>query len=218
MSTPLKPIHVWGQGGPNPGKIAILLEELHLPYHITATPFSDVKTPDYLARNPNGRLPTIHDPNTDLTLWETGAIIEYLIERYDPDHRLSFPPGSPDSYHAKQWLFFQVTGQGPYYGQAVWFQRYHPEQLPSAKARYVAEVNRVSGVLEGVLAQRGRGGDGPWLVGGKCSFADIAFVPWQKIIAAVLAKEEYDEDKFPHVKEWLGKMSARDSVKKVTLM
>ncbi len=82
----------------------------------------------------------------------------------------------------------------------------------------------MSGVLEGVLAAQRRGGggggddDGPWLVGGKCSFADIAFVPWQKIIAAVLAKEEYDEDRFPHVKEWLGRMSARDSVKKVTLM
>ncbi|KAL9073863.1 MAG: hypothetical protein Q9161_002695 [Pseudevernia consocians] len=223
MSSPLKPITLWGQGGPNPPKVAIILEELHIPYHITPLPLSDVKTPSYLAINPNGRLPAIHDPNTALTLWESGAILEYLVERYDdPARRLSFEPGTPESYHAKQWLHFQASGQGPYYGQAAWFKKYHPEPVPSAAERYVKEVNRVSGVLDGYLAGRerehggaGGGGDGPWLVGDKLSYADIAFVPWQRAIGRVLGKEEYDEDDFPHLKEWLGRMTSRDSVKTV---
>jgi glutathione S-transferase len=110
MPSQIKPIKVWGKGGPNPPKIAIVLEELGLPYETVAIPLTDVKKPDYLAINPNGRLPAIYDPNTDLTLWESGAIIEYLIERYDTTHKLSFAPGTAETYHAKQWLFFQTTG------------------------------------------------------------------------------------------------------------
>ena len=218
MSSQIKPIKVWGQNGPNPPKVGIILEELGLPYEVNPIPLSDVKKPEYLAINPNGRVPAIHDPNTDITLWESGAIIEYLIERYDTTHRLSFAPGTPESYHAKQWLYFQVSGQGPYYGQLAWFKRYHPEQVPSAIDRYAKEVNRVSGVLDGFLAQQkeehGRG-DGPWLVGNKLSYADIAFIPYQRILSMLLEKDVYDADNYPHVKEWLGKMTSRETVKKV---
>jgi len=127
MSAQIKPIKVWGQGGPNPPKVIFILEELDLPHEIIFVALSDVKKPEYVAINPNGRLPAIHDPNTNITLWESGAIMEYLIEHYDTQHRLSFARGTPEYYHAKQWLFFQTTGQGPYYGQAAWFIKYHPE-------------------------------------------------------------------------------------------
>jgi glutathione S-transferase len=219
MSPQIKPIKVWGQGGPNPPKVAFILEELDLPYEIIATPLSDIKKPEYLAINPNGRLPSIHDPNTNLTLWESGAIVEYLIEVYDTKHQFSFAPGTPESYHAKQWLFFQVSGQGPYFGQLGWFLKFHAEQLPSAIERYVNEVNRVVGVLEGWLAKQKQeygdsdGSDGPWLVGNKYSYADIAFIQWQRVIAMVTAKDQYNLDNFPHVKEWLGKMTSREAIK-----
>ena len=97
---------MYGKGGPNLPKVAIILDELNIPKEIDPVPFSDVKKPAYLAINPNGRLPAIYDPNTDLTLWESGAIVEYLVDKYDPEHKLSFPAGSSDAYHAKQWLFF----------------------------------------------------------------------------------------------------------------
>jgi glutathione S-transferase len=219
MSPQIKPIKLWGQGGPNPPKVAFILEELGLPYEIIATPLSDIKKPEYLAINPNGRLPSIHDPNTNLTIWESGAIVEYLIEAYDTKHQISFAPGTPEYYHAKQWLFFQVSGQGPYFGQLGWFLKFHHEQLPSAIERYVNEVNRVVGVLEGWLAkQKQEYGDsassgGPWLVGNKYSYADIAFVQWQRVIGMVTTKDQYDLDKFPHVKEWLGKMTSREAIK-----
>ena len=218
MSSQIKPIKVWGQGGPNPPKVAIILAELGLPHEIVPIQFSEVKKPDYLAINPNGRIPSIHDPNTGLTLWETGAIIEYLMERYDTEHRLSFAPGTPESYHAKQWLYFQVSGQGPYYGQAVWFKKYHPEQLPSAVERYIKEINRVTGVLDKYLAQQKEehgGSDGPWLVGNKMSFADLAFVTWQGLLGRLFEKDEYDEENYPHVKEWIGKMMSREAAKTV---
>ena len=194
-----------------------MLGELGLPYEVVVIPLTDVKKPEYLAINPNGRIPAIYDPNTGITLWESGAILEYLVEQYDKSHRLSFVVGTTESYHAKQWLFFQASGQGPYYGQAAWFKKYHPERVPSAVERYIKEINRVSGVLDSHLARQEKEfvkGDGPWLVGNKMSFADIAFLPYQSIISKVVERGEYDVDNYPQVKEWLGKMTSREAVRK----
>lgn len=220
-SSNLQPIKVYGRAGPNPPKVAMILSELGLPHEFEPTSFAEVKTPAFLAINPNGRMPAIHDPNTNLTLWESGAILEYLVERYDSTAlQLSFTPGSNDAFLAKQWLFFQTTGQGPYYGQAVWFDRYHPEKLPSARDRYVAEIKRVTAVLEGHLARQKEehGGkdrfDGPWLVGNKMSYVDFAFVPWQAGVPKILPESGYDEDDFPAVKDWLARLKSRESVQK----
>jgi glutathione S-transferase len=212
MAASLKPIKVYGRGPPNPAKVNMILEELGLPYEVADVGFPDVKKPEYLAVNPNGRLPAIHDPNTNLTLWESGAIVEYLVETYDKENRLSYPKGSNESYLTKQWLFYQTTGQGPYYGQAVvsgtsklptiaksmrrltilqWFTIYHPEKVPSAVDRYVKEINRVTGVLEGHLSKQKAkaGSDGPWLVGDKITYADIAWYLWQITIVKALSED-----------------------------
>lgn len=219
MSSQLKPIKVWGDGGINPVKVTMIIAELSIPYETVKVLLADIKKPDYVAINPNGRLPAIHDPNTDITLWESGAIVEYLIERYDTAHKLSFAPGSADAAHAKQWAYFQASGQGPYYGQAAWFKWFAKEPVPMALERYAGEVNRVSGVLNDYLAlqkEKGNvGGDGPWLVGNKCSYADLAFIMWQRVIAMVFTEGEYSIDNFTHVKEWFEKMTAREAVKKV---
>lgn len=222
----LLPIQLWGRRGPNPPKVTMILEELGLPYEHVPIEFADVKQPAYTAINPNGRLPAIRDPNNGgLTLWESGAIIDYLTERYDTDRRLSFAPGTSEAYHARQWLFFQTTGQGPYFGQATWFKVYHHEKVPSAFARYLGEVKRVSGVLEaylgGVKRKEGEegggggGGDGPWLVGGKLTYADISFIPWYCWMEWFLDDEEFRLEEYPLVKDWLDRMRARESVAKV---
>jgi glutathione S-transferase len=119
MTSELKPITLWGGVlGPNPSKVGMILTELNVPFVSKYVPFHDIKGPEYVKINPNGRLPAIEDPNRGITIWESGAIIEYLISEYDHDHTLSFPTGSTEEYHVKQWLYFQVSGQGPYYGQA----------------------------------------------------------------------------------------------------
>jgi glutathione S-transferase len=201
---------------PNPFKVNVLLKELGLPYSISSFTYADVKGAEYVAINPNGRFPALQDPNTGLTLWESGAIVEYLVETYDKDHKFSFPAGSAEAYHAKQWLYFQTTGQGPYYGQFAWFTRFHPEKLPSALERYAKEMNRVTGVLESWLSQQKAeypDTDGPWLVGNKLSYADLSFVPWQRMASMFSTKEQFDRDQYPLVKEWQDKMLDRASVK-----
>jgi glutathione S-transferase len=202
MSSQLKPIKLWGRTGINPSKVKLILEELNLPYEAVSQPLATVKNSDYVAINPNGRVPSIHDPNPDITLWESGAIIDYLISTYDKKNVISFPVGTKESFLTKQWLFYQTSGQGPYYGQASWFKIFHHEKLPSALERYIKETNRVTAVLEAHLAQEkkenGGSGDGPWLVGNKCTYADAAFVPWQVAFGIVFKKEDgYDVDDLP---------------------
>ncbi|KAN0115036.1 glutathione S-transferase-like protein [Hyaloscypha variabilis] len=206
MASTIKPITFWGGPlGPNPGKVYMILKELRIPHERIEIPLSDVKKPEYTKHNPNGRLPTIHDPNTDLTIWESGAIIEYLVDKYDKDHKLSFPAGTNEYYLTKQWLYFQMSGQGPYYGQAWWFKLLHEPKIPSAIDRYINEIRRVSGVLNGVLEGR------EYLVGDKCTFADLAFVTWQMSILKIV---EYDQAKdFPNVQAWIDRMSQRPAIK-----
>ncbi|RYP86808.1 hypothetical protein DL769_000653 [Monosporascus sp. CRB-8-3] len=202
----MKPITLYShQQGPNPWKVAHVLEELNIPYKTIFVDFKAVKQEPYILVNPNGRLPAIEDPNTGLTLWESGAILEYLIEQYDKDHKISYAE-APEKYLAKQWLFFQVSGQAPYYGQATWFMRYHPEKLPSAIKRYVDETHRVTGVLEKALEK------GDWLVGDRCTYADLSFFAWQRWVPMFAGEDIYE--KFPKVGAWMKRMESRPAVRK----
>lgn len=202
----LQPIKLYGHGpGPNPWKVVMVFEELGLPYTNQIVDFADMKKEPYESINPNGRVPAIEDPNTGITLWESGAILEYLVETYDKDNKISFAAGSQDYFLAKQWLHFQMSGQGPYFGQAVWFTRYHPEKIQSAQDRYINEIRRVSGVLNRSLA------DKEFLVGNKFSYVDLAFIPWFRITALFNIDLEKD---FPNVSAWLKRQEARPAIEK----
>lgn len=204
----LQPITLWGHdSGPNSWKVAMILEELEIPYTQRFIEFPDMKKEPYESINPNGRVPAIVDPNTNTTLWESGAIIEYLIETYDKQHKISFAPGSKEYFEAKQWLYYQVSGMGPYFGQAVWFALYHPEKLPSAVDRYVNEIRRVSGVLDRVLQGK------EFLVGGKFSYADAAFVTGYTIMFLFADRFNLETD-FPVLHAWLERVKARPAISK----
>jgi glutathione S-transferase len=95
------------------------LEELGVPYELKSFKFDDVKKKPFTDINPNGRVPAIEDPNTDLTLWESGAIVQYIIDQYDTKHVLSYGTVKEKAL-CNQWLMFQMSGQGPYWGQASW--------------------------------------------------------------------------------------------------
>ena len=87
----MKPITLYGhRAGPNPEKVVMVLEELRIPYEIKLLEFPEMKQPAYEKLYPNGRVPAIEDPNTGFTLWESGAIIEYLVDTYDQKREISF--------------------------------------------------------------------------------------------------------------------------------
>ncbi|VBB71880.1 Putative glutathione S-transferase [Podospora comata] len=202
---PPKPIRVWlTPPGPNGWKTIFLLEELSLNYEFKSFRFDDVKKPPFIDINPNGRIPAIEDPNTGLTLWESGAINQYLIEQYDTEKRLTFDDVINRNL-CNQFLQFQMSGQGPYYGQCGWFQHLHAEKIQSAIDRYSNEIKRVLGVLEIVLSKKGEYEQ--WLVGDKMTYADMAFVPWNFRLSEVLM-QSWDEvfEGTPRVRAWHEKM------------
>ncbi|KAI1858736.1 uncharacterized protein JN550_012486 [Neoarthrinium moseri] len=200
-TNPPEPIRVWlTPPGPNSWKVIFLLEELGLNYEIKSFSFKNVKKKPFTDINPNGRVPAIEDPNTDLTLWESGAIYQYLIKTYDTKRQLSHD-AHKERHLESQWLHFQMSDQGPYYGQCGWFQHLHAEKIQSAIGRYANEIKRVISVLEGVLAAKDA--DKQWLVGDKMTYADMAFVPWNFRLAEVL-NQSWDEvwDGAPRVRAW----------------
>lgn len=212
--TASKPIILYSHAtGPNPWKVAIVLEELNLPYEMKMVEMPEMKRPDFEKINPNGRVPAIEDPNTGIVLWESGAIVEYLCETYDKAQALSYGDKSPEKHLIRQWLYFQVSGQGPYFGQKAWFTFFHQEKgLTSAIERYANEIKRVVGVLDNHLAKTGTG----WLVGNKCTYADLSFVPWDMMLPFLMGDEGTKVmESAPHFKKWHDAMMARPAVAKI---
>ncbi len=95
-------------------KVAFALEELGLSYEPVYLVFEkgEHKAPEYTKYNPNGRIPTLIDHhNGDFVIWESGAILLYLVDKYDKEKRLTVTD-EKDRYSLIQWLFFQASGQG----------------------------------------------------------------------------------------------------------
>ncbi|CZT15773.1 related to theta class glutathione S-transferase [Ramularia collo-cygni] len=210
-----KPIKLYGHVlGPNPWKVAIILEELKIPYETEYMDFSVLKQEPFISLNPNGRTPVIEDPNTGITLWESGAIIDYLVEEYDKEKTLSYTQ-SPQKYHEKVWEHFQVSGQGPYFGQKAWFTLFHSEKgITSAIERYGNEIKRTLGVIDLHLSKTKQ----PYLVGDKVSYADLMFVPWNSMVGFLMQDDGFENEwksNYPKCYEWHQKLVARPAVKKV---
>ena len=85
---------------------------------------------------------------------------------------------------------------------------FHPEKLPSAIDRYKKEMQRVIRVLEGWLKSR------DWLVGEKCTYADLAFVTWSQMVPYALKDEVDIESQFPAYNAWMKKLETRPAVQK----
>lgn len=114
--------------GPNPIKVALALEALHLPYNVQQWQFGDdpkngVKGETFLHINENGRVPALEDPNTGVTSWESGACLNYVRRVYDKQNILG-PVGDTeqDRVDFDKWEYFLLTTLGPMTGQTNWFR------------------------------------------------------------------------------------------------
>ena len=195
-------LYTWGT--PNGKKASIMLEEIALPYEVHAINLGqgDQFKPEYLAINPNNKIPSIIDTDgpggKPLTLFESGAILMYLAEKTGK----LWPADLRQRYLVIQWLMFQMGGVGPMFGQANYFFRLE-EKVPYAIERYHKEALRLYGVLEKALGQNE-------YLAGKYSIADVATYPW------VWRHEMHHVklEEFPHVKAWYDKISERPAVKR----
>ena len=195
-------LYTWGT--PNGKKASIMLEEIGMPYEVHPINIGqgDQFKPEYLAINPNNKIPSIIDPDgpggKPFTLFESGAILMYLAEK---SGRL-WPADLRQRYTVIQWLMFQMGGVGPMFGQANYFYRLE-EKVPFAIERFHKEALRLYGVLEKALGKNE-------FLSGEYSIADIATYPW------VWRHEMHHvrlED-FPSVKRWYHSLSDRPAVKR----
>ena len=209
MSSPK--IDLYTAQTPNGIKISITLEELGLPYNVHKLDFKkdEQKEESFLEINPNGRIPALTDEFTDgkkIRLFESGSIMVYLCERYDKDHLISYPQGSRESYEVNNWLFFMNAGVGPMQGQSNHFFRYAPEKIEYAINRYRNETRRLYRVLDTHLASAKT----DYLVGNKCTIADIAHWGW----VTTAGWSGVDLEEFPTLHAWEERMLKRPAVEK----
>lgn len=195
---------------PNGHKASIMLEELGVPYEVTVVDLSRgaQKKPDYVKLNPNGRIPTIvdHDngdpgsePGTGFAVFESGAILIYLAEKYG---RL-LPKDVNGRSSVIQWLMFQMGGVGPMQGQANVFFRYFPEKIQPAIDRYQNETRRLYGVLDARLAGRE-------FLCDEYSIADIANFTWVNVHSWA----GVSLDGLPNLSAWRDRIRARPAVQR----
>lgn len=198
---------------PNGVKVSITLEEVGLPYepHLIDIMANESWLPEYLALNPNGKIPAIVDPDGPggkaFGLWESGAIQVYLAEKTG---RL-IPPDPARRLETLQWVFFQVASIGPMFSQLGFFHKFGGKDYEDKRplARYRDEAKRLLGVLEKRLTGR------QWIMDDDFTIADAATVGWvHNLIAFYAAGEIVAFDELTNVQAWLERCLARPAVQR----
>jgi len=194
-------LYTWST--PNGRKVSIMLEECGLPYraHPIDIGKGDQFTPEFVALNPNSKIPAIVDQEGPeggpYPLFESGAILMYLAWKTGK----YFPTRITEQFETIQWLMFQMGGVGPFFGQVHHFLRAAPEPVPYAIERYTKETRRLYGVMNKHLEQQN-------YLASDYSIADIATYPW----VARYDWHKVDLSDFPAVKRWFDRISARPAV------
>ena len=169
-------LQLYSLATPNGVKVSIMLEETGLPYEAHRVSFDaqDQLSPEFLALNPNNKIPAILDPDgpggRPLALFESGAILLYLAEKTGK----LLPQDPAARWQTVQWLMFQMGGVGPMFGQLGFFHKFAGKDWEDKRPRerYAAESHRLLSVLDRHLAARA------WMMGDEFSVADIAIFPW----------------------------------------
>ena len=194
-------------GAPNPTKIALFLEEAGLPYEPIAvdTRKGDQHKPDYLAVNPNAKVPAIVDG--DAVVFDSSAILLYLGEKTG-----KFMPAKTDKARGEllSWMMFVASGVGPYSGQSVHFRVYAPEKNEYAINRYAFEAQRHFGIIEARLAKS------KYMLGDTYTIVDMNVWGWARLIPNVIGAEAWA--KFPNLKRLVDEISARPAAVKAVAL
>jgi GST-like protein len=190
-------------GSPNPTKVGLFLEEAGVAYE--AVPI-DARTgdqfkPDYLAINPNGKVPAIDDDG--VIVFDSNAILLYLAEKTGK----FLPANTPKSRgEMLSWLMFVASGVGPFFGQAVHFKHYAPEKLDYANNRYQFETQRHLAILNDRLAKN------RYMLGDTYTIIDMDVWGWARLAPFILGEGALA--KFPHLKRLIDEVSARPAAAK----
>ena len=186
---------------PNGRKASVMLEEIELPYNVHKIDITTQQqfTPEYIAINPNSKIPAIVDQETGIKVFESGAILIYLAEKTGK----LLPTEQKSRFQVLEWLMFQMGGVGPMFGQLNHFKRFAPEKLPYAIERYEKETLRIYGVLDKQLQDNE-------FICGNYSIADVATYPW----VAIYEFLGLTLDNYPNLKRWVEIVQQREAVQR----
>ena len=192
-------------GSPNPTKVALFLEETGLAYEPIPVDHrvGDQFKPEFLALNPNGKVPVIDDDGT--VVFDSNAILLYLAEKAG-----KFLPPTSARAEMLSWLMFVATGIGPFTGQAVHFKHFAPERVEYAHKRYQFEATRHFTILDARLAGR------PFVLGADYTFVDMAAWGWARMLPFVLGDDIWA--KFPHIKPWHDLIAGRPAAQRAVAL
>ena len=185
-------------GAPNPTKVALFLEEAGLPYEAVPidTRKGDQHRPEFLALNPNAKVPVIVDDG--VVVFDSNAILLYLGEKTGRFMAEDTPAQRADLI---SWLMFVATGIGPYSGQAVHFQHHAPEKLAYAINRYRFEAERHYSIIDRHLEAK------PYMLGEAYTIVDMALWGWARALPLVLGEDALGG--FANLKRLIDEISAR---------
>ena len=189
---------------PNGRKISIALEELGLDYetHWVKLDQEEQMKPEFLALNPNHKIPVIEDDGQ--VLWESGAILLHLGEKHDPEGRI-LPVEAKKRMEAIQYAFFQTGGIGPNLGRLGQALRKEGEKNTEMIAIFAGEMKRLVGVIDRILSDEREYLAGPYSIG------DIMHFPWLRIVQNIGSPELLE---LPRVVAWLDRIAQRPAVEK----
>jgi GST-like protein len=206
-------LHYWPT--PNGWKVSIMLEECGLAYRTIPVDIGggDQFKPEFLRISPNNRMPAIVDPEPlgggePLSLFESGAILEYLADKSG----LFLPRSGAPRYRVLQWVHWQMANLGPMMGNANHFKNYAPQlvddpkQLEYGRRRFVGEVDRLCGVMDAQLSVN------RFLAGAEYTIADIISWPWAFLLGRLIDENVWTT--FPHLKRWVDEVGTRPAVEK----
>jgi len=204
-------VHFWPT--PNGWKVTIMLEECELAYNIVPVDIGagDQFKPEFLRLSPNNRMPAItdHEPidgGEPLSLFESGAILEYLADKTGK----FLPARGRERYRVLQWVHWQMANLGPMMGNANHFKNYAKNltedtgQLDYGTKRFVGEVDRLCGVLDAQL------GANEYLAGGEYTIADMITWPWAMAAGRLIDESVWES--FPNLKRWVDQVGERPAV------
>lgn len=197
-------IEVYTSPTPNGIKVPIALEELGLYYRLHRVDLSrgGIAVPELVAINPNAKIPAIIDRREDgpsVPLFESGAILLYL-SGLKPG---LIPTDAVANASTLSWLFLQVAGLGPNFGNAGYFLRNDPSNIVAIE-RFHGEAKRHLSVLNQRLSET------EWLNGENYSIADIAHFGWVR--SAGYAGLELSD--FPNARVWVDRIESREATRR----
>ena len=191
-------IELFAADTPNGKKITIMLEELKCDYKLSKIDLSKDEqfATDFKKISPFSKIPAIIDHDNKQSLFESGAILIYLGEKFNKFYELK------ERTVINQWLMAQMGTIGPMIGQHHQFHHYNPGKSEFGEERYFKITKRIYGELDLRLASS------KFLAGNNYTIADIATWPW-------LARHEWHDiglKNYKNLTRWYTDIASRDAV------